>query len=175
MERPPTRPEGALIRLARKAAHVTVPDAARSAGISKARWTQVESGRESRNGTERVVNAKADTIAHMARAVGLPPERLESEGERPDAAEVLREILRAQPPSPGPASALAQEIAYDSASADAAARVFPGDRAAQAFLLDGRIEELAEWLEYRRERAATGYPQDRQDGPRDGTAGLRDR
>jgi hypothetical protein len=33
------------------------------------------------------------TIAHMAYAVGLSPERLESEGQRLDAAEILREIL----------------------------------------------------------------------------------
>lgn len=98
MERPPSRPEGALIRLARKAAGLTVPDAARAAGISKARWSQVESGHEARNGVEREVNAKSATIAHMARAVGLSPERLETEGERPDAAEVLREILRTSPP-----------------------------------------------------------------------------
>jgi hypothetical protein len=32
----------------------------------------------------------------MARAVGLTPERLETEGQRPDAAEILREIARYQ-------------------------------------------------------------------------------
>lgn len=94
MEKPPARPEGALIRLVRKAAQISVPEAARLAGISKARWTQIESGRESRNGIEKEVNAKADTLAHMAHAVGVAPDRLEAEGGRPDAAEVLREILR---------------------------------------------------------------------------------
>lgn len=101
MERPPARPEGALIRLARQAAGLTIPDAVRLSGVSKARWSTVESGYESRGGTTRPVNAKADTIARMAHAVGVTPERMESEGQRPDAAEILREILRS-PGQPAP-------------------------------------------------------------------------
>lgn len=126
MERPPARPEGALIRLARNAAGLTVPDAARAAGISKARWSQLESGRETRNGEEREVNGKPSTIAHMARVVGLSPERLETEGRRPDAADVLREILRTAPgASPVPAEGILAAIAEP--DQDAAEWVmFPG-------------------------------------------------
>jgi transcriptional regulator with XRE-family HTH domain len=95
MERPPARPEGALLRLARQAAGLSIPEAVRLSGVSKARWSQVESGHETRAGVIRPVQAKADTLARMARAVGVTPERLESEGQRADAAEILREILRA--------------------------------------------------------------------------------
>lgn len=100
MERPPARPEGALIRLTRQASGMTVPEAVKRSGVSKARWSQVESGYETRNGVTRPVQVKPDTLARMARAVGLSPERLESEGQRPDAAEILREILRSQPEGP---------------------------------------------------------------------------
>jgi transcriptional regulator with XRE-family HTH domain len=100
MTRPPARPEGALIRLARQAAGLSIPDAVRLSGVSKARWSTVESGSESRDGVTRPVNAKADTIARMARAVGINPDRLESEGQRADAALILREILRAEAEPP---------------------------------------------------------------------------
>lgn len=70
-----------------------VADAARLADISVARWSQIETGQETRHGVRRPVNAKAGTIAHMAYAVGVTPERLAAEGGRPDAADVLREIL----------------------------------------------------------------------------------
>ena len=104
MERPPARPEGPLIRLARQAAGLTIPDAVRRSGVSKARWSTVESGYESRDGEPRLVKAKADTIARMARAVDLSPERLESEGERADAAQILREILSRPQESPAEAA-----------------------------------------------------------------------
>lgn len=42
----------------------------------------------------------ARTIAHMARVVGVTPEELEHDGQRPDAAEVLVRILRNEPPPP---------------------------------------------------------------------------
>jgi transcriptional regulator with XRE-family HTH domain len=114
MERPPSRPEGALIRLARQAAGLSIPDAVRLSGVSKARWSQVESGYERRDGVTRPVQAKADTLARMAHAVGLPPERLELEGQRPDAAEILREILRRKDPEPG-SGATPQEVAREKA------------------------------------------------------------
>jgi transcriptional regulator with XRE-family HTH domain len=100
MERPPALPEGILIRRAREATGLTVPAAAQAAGMSKARWTQVETGYETRQGQVRRVQAKAGTIAHMAHAVGVTPERLADEGQRQDAAEILREILRQQGPVP---------------------------------------------------------------------------
>lgn len=76
--------------------------AAEEAGVSLARWSHIENAYETRQGTTRPVKAKADTLARMARAIGLSPERLESEGQRPDAAEILREILRTPPEPPAP-------------------------------------------------------------------------
>lgn len=90
VDRPP--PEAALIRLVRQAAKIPVAAAAKRAGISTARWTQVEQGYETRAGERRPATAPPDTLAYMAAAIGLPPERLESEGQRPDAAAVLREM-----------------------------------------------------------------------------------
>lgn len=93
-------PEAVLIRLVREAAGLKLPAVARLAGISKARWSQIETGYETRGGGHRQVKGRAVTIAHMAYAVGLTPERLETEGERPDAAAVLREILHHPQPTP---------------------------------------------------------------------------
>jgi hypothetical protein len=71
-----------------------MPAAAHAAGISKGRWSQVELGYESRTGEVRPVQGSDGTIARMAHAVGISPERLETEGGRPDAAVILREIIR---------------------------------------------------------------------------------
>jgi transcriptional regulator with XRE-family HTH domain len=94
MDRPPAPPEAALLRLAREAANIKVSEAARAAGISTARWSQIENGYETRHGGFKEVRAKAGMLARMAKVPGLTPERLAEEGQRPDAAEVLREIQR---------------------------------------------------------------------------------
>lgn len=91
--RPEPPPEAKLIRIAREAARIQVRAAARAAGVSKSHWAAVEAGYERRDGLYRPMSGtSAATIAHMAHAVGLPPERLEVAG-RPDAAEVLSEII----------------------------------------------------------------------------------
>lgn len=100
MLKPAPPPEARLIRLVREAAGIKTPDAARAARISKARWSQIENGYETRGGDVRAVRATAGTLAHMAAAVGLAPDRLETEAGRTDAAEVLREIQRATPEPP---------------------------------------------------------------------------
>jgi hypothetical protein len=115
MERPPAPPEAVLIRLAREAAGIPIAAAAERAGVSVARWSQIEAGSEIRHGQVSPVTGRAGTIARMAGAIpGISPERLASEGQRPDAAEILGEIERqeAQPsphlasvPVPPPASA----------------------------------------------------------------------
>lgn len=85
--------EAHLIRVARLAVRIPAAQAARDAGISKARWSQIETGRARRNGVPHSVVAPPGVLAHMARAVGLSPDQLEAVG-RADAAEVLREIYR---------------------------------------------------------------------------------
>jgi transcriptional regulator with XRE-family HTH domain len=94
MDRPAPPPEAVLIRLVRQAAKVTVAAAAKRAGISTARWTQIEQGYETRDGERKPAWAPPDTLAYMAAAIDLPPDRLEAEGHRPDAAAVLREMRR---------------------------------------------------------------------------------
>jgi transcriptional regulator with XRE-family HTH domain len=92
MSSPSPPPEAVLLRRVREAAGLKLPAVAREAGVSVARWSQVENGYETRAGMRRPVRARAGTLAHMAAALPLSPERLATEGERPDAADVLREI-----------------------------------------------------------------------------------
>jgi transcriptional regulator with XRE-family HTH domain len=81
-------PYGELIEAAREAAGLSRREAARRAGISDAWWRYVTRGWQ--NGP---ITGPADTVATMARVTGVTPERLESEGQRPDAAARLREML----------------------------------------------------------------------------------
>jgi hypothetical protein len=97
MDKPQAPPEALLIRRARLAGQVKAPVAARSAGISVARWSQIENGYERREGEYKPVRASDGLLAHMAHAVGLTPERL-TEAGRQDAAEILREIERREEP-----------------------------------------------------------------------------
>lgn len=83
-------PHGALIEEAREKARLSRREAARRAGISGNWWKFVVTGYQG----ETPVRGGAETVARMARVVGLSPERLESDGQRPDAAEILREIER---------------------------------------------------------------------------------
>ncbi|WP_340382242.1 hypothetical protein U5640_36190 [Streptomyces sp. SS7] len=89
--------EAVLIRVARQARGLSPEEAAALLPIrlSGARWRQIENGYERRN-PPKPVRAPDKTLAHMAHAVGVTPERLEEAG-RPEAAEILREILRTQP------------------------------------------------------------------------------
>jgi hypothetical protein len=101
MNKPAPPPEAVAIRLARKAAGISVAAAAEAAAIpiSTARWSQIENGYETRPGTVRVVRGRDSTVAHMARVVDVTPAQLEDAG-RSDAAEVLCEILRRSEPVP---------------------------------------------------------------------------
>jgi hypothetical protein len=90
-------PEGALIRVARKARGLTVKTAvelvrerAPEIRLGESRWYHIEGGTE---GKGKLVVAPDDTLAHMAYAVGLTPDRLDDVG-RSDAAVILEEILR---------------------------------------------------------------------------------
>jgi len=95
MSHPQPPPEAVLIRRVREAAGLKLPVVAKGAGISVARWSQIENGYETRQGERKPVQGSRGTIAHMAAELGISPERLETEGQRPDAAAVLREIQRA--------------------------------------------------------------------------------
>jgi hypothetical protein len=64
-------------------------------GISEARLRQIEAGYQTvRAGVQASTSARADTLAWLARFYGITPEHLEDDGQRPDAADVLRDILR---------------------------------------------------------------------------------
>ena len=99
MTRPEPPPEAVLLRLARKAAGIGTRDAAAAGGISKARLSQIENGYERRMGQYKSVHGKDSTVAHLAAFTGVTPEELD-EAQRPDAAAVLRVILRRRKPDP---------------------------------------------------------------------------
>lgn len=105
-------PEGVLIESKREDAGLSKREAARRAGISEGWWRTVVKGYQSLGHGSRgaVRDAPAKTIAKMAKAAGVTPEQLETEGQRPDAAEVLRGMnqphLAAVPSFPGDAGHL---------------------------------------------------------------------
>ncbi|MFM9645674.1 hypothetical protein ACKI1S_05935 [Streptomyces galilaeus] len=95
MTAPPHRApaEASLIRVARQARGLSPEAAAQQAPIrlGGSRWREIEKGYK---GTGRQPVIAPDlTLAHMARVVGVTPERLDDVG-RDTAAEILREILR---------------------------------------------------------------------------------
>jgi hypothetical protein len=83
-------PEAVIIRRARQARALSPEDAAPRTGVIKSRrWRQIEAGVD---GGKRV-RAEDDVLAHMASVVDVAPDQLDSAG-RPEASEILREILR---------------------------------------------------------------------------------
>ncbi|WP_174545662.1 helix-turn-helix domain-containing protein [Nocardiopsis dassonvillei] len=96
-EKPTPRPEGELIRSALTRAGLSARKAADEAGISEGRWRQIVSGYQVvAKGTYIPVRGPAETIASMARVVGVTPEQL-IQADREDAAKVLTEIADAAP------------------------------------------------------------------------------
>lgn len=90
--KPPS--EADLIRVARLARGLS-PEAAADLTpirLGGARWRHIERGYEPKK-PPKPVRAPDKTLAHMARVVGVTPERLEEVG-RQTAGEILREILR---------------------------------------------------------------------------------
>lgn len=85
--------EADLIRVARMARGLSPEKAADLTPIrlGGARWRHIERGYEPKRPPKKV-RAPDRTLAHMARVVGVTPERLSDVG-RDDAAKVLREIL----------------------------------------------------------------------------------
>lgn len=90
---PAVPPEALLIRRARLAAGLKVHEAAVRAGMSPTRWTQIETGHETRRGKQAPAFAPDGRLAAMARVVGVTPQEL-AEAGRKDAAGVLDEMLR---------------------------------------------------------------------------------
>lgn len=113
-------PEARLIRQAREAKGISAAKAAESTRgvVSAVYWRDVERGTGSRRGEKVSVRGSDTVIAHMARAVGLAPERLERESTRSGAAGILKEILgRAVPSAHAPGTE----------PGEAAEALFPGD------------------------------------------------
>jgi len=74
---------------------LSIRAAAKRIGLSAEQWGYVERGYRPAGAGQppRPFSPPAATLAKMAHALRITPERLESEGQRPDAAEILREIL----------------------------------------------------------------------------------
>lgn len=86
-------PEAVLIRVARQARGLTRAQAAERSGVVKAsRWGQIENGYVMKGGVPVATRPGDMQLAHMARTVGLSPDRLDEVGSHAAAA-ILREIL----------------------------------------------------------------------------------
>jgi hypothetical protein len=83
------RPEGQLIENALRMKKMSGRAAAAEAGISDARWRQIVNGYMSAGeGQALTVVGPPDTVARMARVVGVTPDQLRDAG-RADAADLL--------------------------------------------------------------------------------------
>ena len=92
-EVPEQRPEGALIEQARESRtpRLSGRAAAAAAGISDGRWRQIVNGYQSAGqGLYIPVVAPPDTLARMARVVGVTPEELTDAGREDAAGELLK-------------------------------------------------------------------------------------
>lgn len=92
-EVPEQRPEGALIEGARERMQPKMSGraAAAAAGISDGRWRQIINGYLSAGQGHYIpVIAPPDTLARMARVVGVSPEQLTEVGREDAAAELLK-------------------------------------------------------------------------------------
>lgn len=93
---PVAPPEAVLLRRVRQASRISLDQAARAVDISKAWLSAIETGHDTRtrsgDGT-RSVRGGDEIIAALAHYLHVSPERLETEGQRPEAAAVLGEML----------------------------------------------------------------------------------
>jgi len=106
-QRPDPPPEGRLIADAAARMNLSIREAARRAGISYGRWRQITQGYQNVSpGSFAPVHAPAKTVAKMAAVVGVTPEQMEAEGERPDAAEIMRLAAAPEPRRDRPLRAL---------------------------------------------------------------------
>jgi hypothetical protein len=95
-DKPPVTAWGEMIRLAREAStpRLSVRAAAKLANMSPENWGHVERGYQLHRGRHRPVTGTPATVAHMAHAVGVTPDRLRAAGN-PAAAQILAEMHRA--------------------------------------------------------------------------------
>lgn len=162
-ELPRPTPEGKLIRQVRSLSipKLSIPAAAARIGLSAEQWGYIERGYYPARGGNpaRPFSAPAATVAKMAHALRITPEQLDTEGQRPDAADDLREILRAQSRDGIPdLSATADEAGSLDALVEGVARHFAQDAIVQALLgqpnkaAATRLAEVFELLSFRAER-----------------------
>jgi hypothetical protein len=114
-QRPPQPPEGRLIADAAERMDLSIREAARRAGISYGRWRQITSGVQHVSpGNFAAVRAPARTLARMALTVGITPDEMETQGQRPDAAEAMRAIpvLAPSPPPSNPSQPTPAVVAF---------------------------------------------------------------
>lgn len=89
-------PESELLYRTRtlRTPQISTEEAARASDISPERWQQIEKGyRSGGRGRRKPVTAPAHTLARMARALEITPDQLEQDGNRADAAKMLRDDL----------------------------------------------------------------------------------
>jgi len=86
----PRPPKPAVMELIRQRRKQSIRQAAAAAGISEARWRQLESGSRSTPLGYAPESAPDDTLARMAHAVGVAPAELATAG-RPEAAAILKD------------------------------------------------------------------------------------
>lgn len=94
---PAQPPEGALIESARerRVPRLSIREISKLAGLSEARWRQIEKGYQTpRKDFHVPVTAPADTLGRMAHAAGVSPKELREVG-RQDAANWLDNMLGA--------------------------------------------------------------------------------
>jgi transcriptional regulator with XRE-family HTH domain len=127
---PPPTPVGDLLRRAREMAvpKLSRPEVAHRAGIDPGTLGNIERGyRHLGNGRTRAVPGDAAVLAKVARVLQIPPERLEAEGGRRDAAERLREILRGAAQEPSAAAPRSPDVTQHEPENDDAWTLFPDD------------------------------------------------
>lgn len=115
-EHPDAPPEGLLIKHALIASRLSQREAARRSGMSETRWRQLVSGYQVVSRSKVPVRSPDETLARMARAVGVTAEQLEEAG-RGGAAAVLRDA------ETGPAAAAGARGAGGGAGTAPASRV----------------------------------------------------
>jgi len=88
---------GQLIRDAREAIPMSIPEAARRGSISAGQWGNIERGYQTTSrGQADPAPGNDKNVAHMAFVVGVTAEQLEQAG-RTKAARILRTITKNQP------------------------------------------------------------------------------